>query len=85
VTSPGNDSAEIVLLFEPGAVFAGVLEPLAPAVTTTELVSDIQTPASSVTEPGTMGLLGGALFLPGVFVTGRRANFKTHGALLRAD
>jgi len=74
VTTLGGDSAEIAELFQPGAIFADVLEPSAPLVGTPALTLSSEIPGV-VPEPATIGLLGGALILLGLYAVRRLRKF----------
>jgi hypothetical protein len=78
VTTLGGDSAEIAQLFQPGAIFADVLEPTVPLISTFSLTQGSETPGV-VPEPATIVLLAGAL----LFLSLYEINF--HGPLLRSD
>ena len=84
VTTLGGDSAEIAELFQPGAIFANVIEPGVPLMETPTLTLSSETPGV-VPEPATMGFLGGALLLLGVYAMRRLRNINLHGPLLRSD
>lgn len=84
VMTIGGDSAEIAELFQPGAIFADVLEPGVPILGTSGRVLSSETPVA-VTEPATMGLLGGPLLLLSLYAMRRPGNINLHGPLLRSD
>jgi hypothetical protein len=89
ITTLGGDDSMIEELFQPGAIFANDVDPL---VVASALESSVE--SSSVPEPATMGLLGGALLLLccyAFFRTGRinrevrRAETHPDGPIQRAD
>jgi hypothetical protein len=84
VITIGGDSAEIAELFQPGAIFADVLEPTVPPFSTSGPVLSSETPVA-VPEPATMDLLGGALFPLSLYAMCRLRNINLHGPLLRSD
>lgn len=84
VTSLGGDSADIAALFQPGAIFADVLEPTVPMVSGSDLASGPQN-SDGVPEPATMGLLGGAMLLLSLYAMRRLRKIYLHGPLQRSD
>ena len=88
VMTVGGDSAEIAELFQPGAIFADVLEPTLPLVSTSALAQSSETPVA-VPEPATMGFLGGALLflrsLLSLYAMRPLRNINLHGPLFRSD
>jgi hypothetical protein len=60
ITTLGGDQSMISQLFQPGAIFAGQTNPYA-AVSQPQIALQTSGAQGAAPEPGTMGLLGGAL------------------------
>ena len=61
ITTLGGDDSLIAQLFQPGAIFAGEVDPAASTGSQPLIVTGDESLQPSVPEPATMGLFGGAL------------------------